>query len=214
MNLLNVAQHPLAADQDKVMESDWGGGRSPFAAQHNKLGMWVFIASDVLVFTALLAGYGVARLKAPSWPDRTIVFNDLWLVTIMTFILICSSATMAVAVGAAQRGDRETAKRWLFLTVIGGLFFLGSQAFEWYEMISAGAKLFSNPWGVPQFSASFFVITGFHGFHVTIGLIYITAITIGYFRNRISGSQVETAGLYWHFVDIVWVFVFSLFYLI
>ena len=214
MSTIEATQHPLAADQEAVLRSDWGGGKSPFATAHAKLGMWVFLASDVLVFASLLTAYGVARLKAPTWPDRTHVFEGLWLVTLMTFILISSSSTMAAAVGAARRGDQKAAVRFLLLTLLGGLFFLGSQAVEWSKLIHEGARLFSNPWGVPQFSGSFFVITGFHGFHVLTGLIYLAVVTLNAMRGRYSGLGVEVAGLYWHFVDLVWVFIFTLFYLI
>ena len=214
LSTLEHTQHPVAADQEAILRSEWGGGRSPFAIDHSKLGMWIFLLSDVLVFASLLTAYGIARLKAPVWPSREEVFEGLWLVTVMTFILISSSTSMAAAVGAARRGDQAGAVRFLILTLIGGCFFLGAQAYEWAGLIRHGARLFENPWGVPQFSASFFVITGFHGFHVLTGLVYLTVITANAIRGRYSGLGVEVAGLYWHFVDLVWVFVFTLFYLI
>lgn len=212
---LNVADQggTLAAGQAPAAQSAWGGGHSPFQAHNIKLGMWLFLISDTLTFTGLLSVYGMSRLGSINWPDPDHVFH-LSLVTLMTFILICSSATMAVAVGAARSGDAAKAVRWLGLTIVGGLFFLGSQVFEWSQLIHEGARLFSNPWGTPLFTASFFIITGFHGLHVLIGVIYLAIVTRRAMRGIYSGLGVEVVGLYWHFVDLVWVFIFTLFYLI
>lgn len=200
-------------DQGRVLESDWGGGRSPFGVSWAKFMMWIFLASDALTFAGLLSGYGVARLHSGTWPRQGEIFN-LWVVATMTFILICSSATMAMAVGSARRGDRAAAVRFLALTILGGLTFLGMQAYEWTHFILEGARLTTNPWGVPLFSATFFVITGFHGGHVTSGVLYLLGVTLRALRGRYSAEGVEIAGLYWHFVDLVWVFIFTLVYLI
>lgn len=204
-----TAGQPARAEQPSL----WRGGVSPLQMANLKLGMWLFLATDTLTFGSFLAGYGVLRLASPNWPDPDQHFN-IWLVTAMTFILICSSATMAVAVGAARRGDRTTAIRFLVLTIIGGLFFLGAQAYEWTHLIEAGARLIGNPWGDPLFTTSFFVITGFHGLHVSVGVIYLALVALAARRGRYSGVGVESAGLYWHFVDLVWVFIFTLFYLL
>ncbi len=200
-------------DQDQVLTSEWGGGQSPFAVGWPKLMMWLFLVSDTLTFAGLLSGYGVMRLSLGRWPVQSEIFR-IWLVGLMTFILICSSATMAVAVAAARRGARSLVLRFLLLTVLGGLMFLSMQAFEWTSFIREGARLFGNPWGIPQFSATFFIITGFHGGHVTAGVIYLLITAIRYARRRIAPESVEIAGLYWHFVDLVWVFIFTLLYLI
>jgi cytochrome c oxidase subunit 3 len=202
-----------AADQDRVLASPWGGGQSPFAVAWPKLMMWLFLVSDTLTFAGLLSGYGVMRLSLGDWPRQADIFN-IWLVGTMTFILICSSATMAVAVAAARAGDRRMVMRYLLLTILGGLFFLGAQAYEWTNFIHEGARLFTNPWGIPQFSATFFIITGFHGGHVTGGVIYLSITALRWSRRKIQPLSVEIAGLYWHFVDLVWVFIFTLLYLI
>ena len=201
------------ADQQQVLASEWGGGRSPFAVGWPKFMMWIFLVSDTLTFAGLLAGYGVMRLSLGRWPVQFEIFT-IWLVSLMTFILICSSATMAVAVGAARRGDHPRVLRFLLLTVLGGLLFLGMQAYEWTTFIREGARLFGNPWGIPQFSATFFIITGFHGGHVNGGVIYLLITAIRWSRRRIQPESVEIAGLYWHFVDLVWVFIFTLLYLL
>jgi len=200
-------------EQDQALASEWGGGRSPFAIGWPKLMMWLFLVSDTLTFAGLLTGYGVMRLSLGRWPVQAEIFR-IWLVGLMTFILICSSATMAVAVTAARRRDNARVIRFLLLTVLGGLMFLGMQAYEWTNFIHEGARLFANPWGIPQFSATFFIITGFHGGHVTGGVIYLLITTLRQARGWIAAESVEIAGLYWHFVDLVWVFIFTLLYLI
>lgn len=196
-----------------TLESPWGGGVSPFAVEWQKLMMWIFIISDALLFAGFLAGYGFLRLASPSWPVQSEVF-DLRYIATMTFVLISSSATMATAVGSARHGNRKMVIRFLLFTILGGLTFLGMQAYEWSLLIGQGASLSGNPWGVPLFSASFFVITGFHGTHVLIGVIILTITAIRTSLGRSRAQGVEYAGLYWHFVDLVWVFIFTFFYLI
>jgi cytochrome c oxidase subunit 3 len=202
-----------AAEQERILASEWGGGRSPFGINWPKLMMWLFLAQDTLTFAGLLSGYGVMRLSIGRWPHQAEVFN-LYLVGAMTFILICSSATMAVAVAASKRGDRTRVTPYLLLTALGGLLFLGGQYYEWSHLIAEGARLFTNPWGIPQFTATFFITTGFHGAHVTAGVLYLLVTVWRWRRNRILPESVEIAGLYWHFVDLVWVFIFTLLYLI
>ncbi len=199
--------------------SVWGGGESPFAVSWTKLMMWLFLLSDAFTFAALLTGYGAIRLTAGTWPRQSEFFNIAYVVGPMTFILICSSATMAVAVAAARRDDWRTAVRFLGLTVLGGLAFLGMQAFEWTSFIREGARLTGvvghEAGAIPaMFPATFFVTTGFHGGHVTSGVIYLLVKAIQAARGRASAESIEIAGLYWHFVDLVWVFIFTLLYLI
>jgi len=197
-----------------AMEAHWGGGVSPFGATWQKTMMWVFIVTDGLLFSGLLVGYGFLRMSSSvAWPDRTEVFS-IPFIALMTFILITSSATMGSAVGAAHLGDRKRLLQFLVLTIVGGAAFLGCQAYEWSHFIHDGARLTSNPWGAPQFAASFFVLTGFHGSHVLSGLIILTITAIRTAMGKTPSQNVEMAGLYWHFVDLVWVFIFTLFYLI
>jgi cytochrome c oxidase subunit 3 len=213
--------HAHVRERQATSHSVWDGGESPFAVSWPKLMMWLFLISDALTFAALLSGYGAMRMTAGVWPPQGDFFNINFVVGPMTFILICSSATMAVAVGAARRGDARTTVRFLFLTVLGGLLFLGMQAFEWTSFIREGARLTGFvghiPEGVqvpPMFPATFFVITGFHGGHVTSGVIYLLVTALRAARGAYSAEEVEVAGLYWHFVDLVWVFIFTLLYLI
>jgi cytochrome c oxidase subunit 3 len=201
------------AEQERILASDWGGGRSPFGTTWSKFMMWIFIISDALTFAGFLIAYGFMRSLSPEWPDQTQVF-DMRLITFMTFALISSSAVMACAVGAARAGDSKAAVRFLTYTIIGGIIFLGCQAYEWTHFIEEGASLTSNPWGVAQFAASFFVITGFHGFHVFSGVVILVAVAARAVMGKYSADSVENAGLYWHFIDVVWVFVFAFFYLL
>jgi cytochrome c oxidase subunit 3 len=195
------------------MSAAWTGGVSPFAVSWQKLMMWIFIVTDALLFAGLLVAYGVVRVQSPTWPDQNIAF-DMNYITLMTFTLITSSATMACAVAAATAGNKKHVTAFLWATILGGLAFLGMQVYEWSHFIHEGARLTSNPWGVPQFSASFFIITGFHGMHVTTGVTILLVVAIRSALGKYSAQGVENAGLYWHFVDLVWVFVFALFYLV
>jgi cytochrome c oxidase subunit 3 len=201
------------AEQQRIIASDRGGGKSPFGTSWSKFMMWIFIISDALTFAGFLIAYGFVRQVAPAWPEQMMVFSPL-LITFMTFILISSSAVMAMAVSAARAGNPKEAVKFLGLTILGGSIFLGCQAYEWHHFISEGATLTQNPWGVPQFAASFFVITGFHGFHVFSGLVILSIVALRAAMGKYSGEGVENAGLYWHFVDVVWVFVFAFYYLI
>jgi len=194
-------------------EVHWEGGVSPFGVPWQKLMMWFFLVTDALLFAGFLAAYGFVRLANGTWPVRSEVFS-MPFIGLMTFVLITSSATMATAVGAAHRGDLRLARTFVVLTTIGGLFFLGCQAREWTGLILEGARLTANPWGVPAFSGFFFMITGFHGTHVLIGVVLLALLAARLRSGRSSASGVELVGLYWHFVDLVWVFIFTFFYLI
>jgi cytochrome c oxidase subunit 3 len=178
-----------------------------------KVMMWIFIITDGLLFAGFLAGYGLARTASPSWPDQQQVFH-LWFISLMTFVLISSSATMATAVAAARLDDWKKASSMVLATTIGGAFFLGMQAFEWTGLIREGVTISANPWNVPAFGNYFFLITGFHGTHVLIGVSILLRLALRSRAGKTTAAGVELAGLYWHFVDLVWVFIFTLFYLV
>jgi cytochrome c oxidase subunit 3 len=191
----------------------WGGGVCPFDAGWRKVMMWTFIVTDGLLFAGFLAAYGYARIMAEKWPVQTEVFSLSYLAA-MTFVLISSSATMASAVEAAKAGAWSGVTRYLAFTILGGLAFLGMQAFEWGHLIGEGAALGHNPWGNAAFGSYFFLLTGFHGSHVLTGLIVLTSSVWRASTRRSTAEGIEMAGLYWHFVDLVWVFIFTLFYLV
>ncbi|MEO8589940.1 MAG: cytochrome c oxidase subunit 3 [Flavobacteriales bacterium] len=287
----------MAGDASKVLSNDvlWGGGRSPFSISYGKMMMWFFLVSDALTFSGLLVAYGFVRHSTTeAWPIGEEVFRalpflhgnfPLIYVALMTAILIFSSVTMVLAVEAGHRMDKSGVVKWLFLTVLGGAFFVGSQGWEWSHFIHGGggyittpagekywvhneehdtnietlashesfhlvkaepgryligegevegaeaqqlwkervayidgANMTRNEYGPPQYANFFFFITGFHGFHVfsgvIINLIVLIMVVRGVFHRRGHYEMVEKAGLYWHFVDLVWVFVFTFFYLL
>lgn len=288
----------------------WEGGKEPFKASYGKLMMWYFLLSDAFTFAGFLIAYGALRFSMPTWPEADFVFasfpfwpghHPLIFVTVMTFILIASSVTMVRAVQEGHRENQKGVVFWMFLTVLGGAAFLGSQAYEWTTLIATENMTVSqNPFGrhvadgvylnpdgseakrengqpisfakgdsyilhmhgaditgmafhdtekpgeamlnhegtkikyttgpdagrvseasvgPKAFGALFFFITGFHGFHVFSGVLFLTIIMInaagGVYAARRNGYEmVEKIGLYWHFVDLVWVFVFLVFYLL
>ena len=279
----------------------WSGGKSPFNLEYGKLMMWYFLMSDAFTFGAFLISYGSIRFSQNFWPDPNVVFNafpgaghanlPLAFVSVMTFILIISSVTMVLAVHAGHKGDKQSVIKWLAWTIVGGLAFLGCQAWEWHHLITGehavlmdgqlkmiGQTTSVNPWGklvydntaltaalnnTPHevlvslvhshdhshpvkelaamsdtqlrgmvdiaemhirekgpvaFGGYFYGITGFHGFHVfsgvVINVIMLAMTQNNVFQNRGHYLMIEKAGLYWHFVDLVWVFVFLCFYLI
>jgi heme/copper-type cytochrome/quinol oxidase subunit 3 len=181
-----------------------------------KLGMWIFLAGDAMGFGVLLASYGAMRAGSMDWPNPAQRLG-IQLTALMTFLLICSSVTMVKALEALKHSDLPRAKRFLLLTALGGAIFLGLQAYEWTHLIGSGLRIFGNPWGASLFGASFFIITGFHGLHVTGGVIYLLTI-LGVISRvpdmRWNYTVTEIAGLYWHFVDLVWIMVFTFVYLL
>jgi cytochrome c oxidase subunit III len=276
-------------------KSSWDGGAAPFKASYGKLMMWYFLLSDAFTFAGFLIAYGALRFSMPTWPVPDFVFSSLpetlfsWLpggahhkplifVTIMTFVLLASSYTMVRAVQEGQQNNKGGVVRWMLLTIVGGLIFLGCQAWEWTTLIKGEhMSITTNPFGVhtesgvyledghdvkkgetftagksyiihkvgdnfeqvkykvtegpdagkekqlkfgpKAFGALFFFITGFHGFHVLSGVVFLLIICLNsatglYEKRNNKYEMVEKIGLYWHFVDLVWVFVFLLFYLL
>jgi cytochrome c oxidase subunit III len=206
--------------------TDWSSDRAAFHVAWGKAMMWFFLLSDTFIFGSFLTGYMTVRSSTTAaWPNPSQVFAlhlggadvPLLLIAIMTFVLISSSGTMAMAVNCAYRRDRVNAARLMFATAAFGVMFVSMQAFEWTKLILEGVRPWGNPWGAAQFGSTFFMITGFHGLHVTAGVIYLGIVAVRLLKGRYERSAnyqiVEIAGLYWHFVDLVWVFIFALFYL-
>jgi heme/copper-type cytochrome/quinol oxidase subunit 3 len=199
---------------DVLRESSWTGGAHPYSIGSKKLGMWLFIVSDTLTFAALLLTYSYCRLTNPNWPKPFPIFNAIVFTTIMTIVLLGSSLTMVMGVAAAHRGNRGATVKWMLATMLGGAIFCGLHAAEWMHLIHDGLTPFSNKYGgSPLFGATFFGITGLHMTHVAIGVIYLGIVATGFGRGKFSAEDVEVSGLYWHFVDLVWMFVFPMIYL-
>ena len=199
---------------DGVGTGVWDGGGSPFAISSKKLGMWLFIISDALTFTALLMAYSYLRVSSETWPAPFHFYPSIIASTVMTLFLLTSSITMVMAVSAAHKGNVAGAFKWLLATIGGGMAFLALHANEWMTLIEEGLRPFENPWGNPLFGATFFTITGLHMLHVTIGVGVLLVIAIGFKKGKYTADNVEIGGLYWHFVDLVWMFVFPLVYLL
>ena len=207
--------------------SDWSADKQAFPVPWGKAMMWIFLLSDTFIFTCFLTSYMNVRMSTlEPWPNPSEVFAltvggahiPLLLIAIMTMILITSSGTMAMAVNFGYRRDRKRTAALMFATAALGLSFVGMQAFEWTKLIvEEGVRPWSNPMGAAQFGSSFFMITGFHGLHVTGGVIYLSVVAMrvlnGFYERKGTYETVEVAGLYWHFVDLVWVFIFAFFYL-
>ena len=225
-----MAQSPgntaIANDVVTDLVSDWSAEKEVFKVHWGKAMMWIFLLSDTFIFTSFLTGYMKVRISSTvPWPNASEIFAlsfggdpiPLILIAIMTFVLITSSGTMALAVNYGYRKDRVKTAVLLFITAGFGLMFVGMQAFEWTKLIvDEGVRPWGNPFGAAQFGASFFMITGFHGAHVSGGVAYLTYVAIGVMNGRYEKKGydiVEIAGLYWHFVDLVWVFIFAFFYL-
>jgi cytochrome c oxidase subunit 3 len=208
------------------MAADMAGDRVMFRVPWGKAMMWIFLLSDTFIFGTFLTGYMSVRMSATTqWPNPSEVFAltiggvhlPLILIAIMTFVLITSSGTMAMAVNYAYRRERRRCAMLMFVTAALGALFVSMQAFEWSKLIAEGVRPWGNPMGSAQFGACFFMITGFHGMHVSAGVIYLLVVArrvqAGRYERSGNYGNVEIAGLYWHFVDLVWVFIFALFYL-
>jgi len=187
---------------------------SPFAIPSKKLVMWLFIISDAVTFGAMLFAYGYVKNASPDWPTPFKFSPSIINVMLMTFILVTSSLTMLMATRAAKSGNKSGGIQWTFVTVACGLLFAFLHLNEWRGLIVEGVRLFQNPWGSPMFGATFFAITGLHLTHVVGGVIALTVVALGYKRGRYNSDDIEVWSLYWHFVDLVWMFVVPMVYLL
>src|SRR5712672_782833 len=182
-----------------------------FSVPAKKMAMWLFIIADSATFAGCLVAYGFIRNGAANWPRP---FHSITNVAVMTLILLTSSLTMLFGLPAARAGDKSAAFRWTMVTAALGILFALLHIREWMALISEGMTLFKNPWGNGLFGASFFSITGLHLSHVTGGVIALIAVGMRYKGGRYNSDDIEVLGLYWHFVDLVWMFVVPLVYLL
>ena len=232
----DMSQTPARPDGWQGIAADWSSDQRTFKnVSWGKVMMWIFLLSDTFIFSCFLLSYMTVRISTTTpWPNPSEVFAleiggsqvPLILIAIMTFVLISSSGTMAMAVNYGYRRNRRMTAALMLLTALFGATFVGLQAFEWTKLISEGVRPWGNPFGAEQFGSAFFMITGFHGTHVTIGVIFLILVARkvlrgdldderpGFFTSRKGNYEiVEITGLYWHFVDLVWVFIFAFFYL-
>lgn len=186
-------------------------------ASPGKIGMWIFLTTDAMSFSGLLLAYGILRATKP-WPNPVEALGGVGLSGFMTFLLICSSVSMVLSIDACKRHDREGMLRWLLATIAGGAIFLGLQVFEYtHLMTELGMSFNSYAHGHSLFATTFFSITGFHGLHVFTGVCYLIFMYKLALEGRFDHgnyNQLEIAGLFWHFVDLVWILVFTFVYLL
>ncbi len=234
--LTNTGESPTRPEGWQGIVADWSSDQRAFKnVPWGKAMIWIFLVSDTFIFSMFLISYMTVRASTTvPWPDPSEVFAlTIWgtkmpliLIAIMTFILISSSGTMAMAVNFGYRRERVKTAVLMLATAAFGATFVGMQAFEWTKLIMEGVRPWGNPMGAAQFGSSFFMITGFHGLHVSVGVLFLVIIARkvwrgdfdrnrrGFFTSRKGNYEVvEIMGLYWHFVDLVWVFIFALFYL-
>jgi len=222
-----TANEVTAHDGMAGMVDDWSADKQAYHVPWGKAMMWIFLVSDTFIFSCFLVGYLNVRVTTTEpWPVQSEIFAlsfggdpiPLILIAIMTFVLITSSGTMALAVNYGYRKDKARTFWLICATAAFGATFVGMQMFEWSKLIfDEGVRPWGNPFGAAQFGSIFFMVTGFHGLHVTCGVIYLMWVAFrvkrGYYDNK-GFEIVEIAGLYWHFVDLVWVFIFAFFYLL
>jgi len=199
-----AAHHALEVEpqESPLTPESWG-----------KLGMWVFLAGDAMSFGGLICAYAALRIGDPNWPIPSTKLG-IPLTAFMTFLLICSSVTMVKGLEAIQRGDRAGLRKFLLITITCGTAFLGMQAYEWTHLIQGSEHHAALGLG-SLFGATFFILTGFHGCHVFSGVVYLTVILLnaGHYTQS-DHNSVEILGLYWHFVDLVWILIFTFVYLV
>ncbi|MGH7482665.1 MAG: cytochrome c oxidase subunit 3 [Longimicrobiales bacterium] len=206
------------------------GAAMPGVGVYNlKLGMWVFLLSEVMFFTSLIGAYIILRFARPDHFALPGEVLNVPLTAFNTFVLICSSVTMVKAFAAIEQGDQAGLKKWLIATAVLGAFFVGVQAVEYITLAHEGFVPMAAEYaalgrdgagpvlGGPLYGSTFYTMTGFHGAHVTIGVLCILFVTVQAFRGRYTQAShggVEILGLYWHFVDLVWIILFTIVYLI
>jgi cytochrome c oxidase subunit 3 len=209
-----VAESAMTAHSGPAAAHTVAQEESPYGIQSKKLAMWLFITADAATFGAILFAYGYLRVGSANWSRPFAFFPSILNGIVMTVVLLTSSLTMLTAVSAAQGGRTAAAVRWMRVTALLGAAFAILHLREWFSMFREGWSPSANPLGgSPQFGATFFGITGLHLAHVTCGVLAILVIAQLVRGGRLTPAHVETTGLYWHFVDLVWMFVFPLVYL-
>jgi len=186
-------------------------------ASPGKIGMWLFLVTDAMSFSGFLIAYAVLR-ATKSWPNPSVALGGVGLSGFMTFLLICSSVSMVLTIDACKRKNRQAMLNWLLFTIVGGASFLGIQMYEYSHLIGhMGMSFNSYTHGTSLFASTFFSITGFHGLHVFSGVIYLIVMYIMAYKGDFDNgdyNMLEIAGLFWHFVDLVWILVFTFVYLL
>jgi heme/copper-type cytochrome/quinol oxidase subunit 3 len=201
----------MATDTTAMTDPGAHGHATNFGVDNNKMGMWVFIGSEVLFFGAFISTYLIYLNRFEPGPSAKEIF-DIPFTSVSTFILLMSSLGMVLALAAVQRGDIRQFRIWTLATALMGAVFLSGQVYEFTVFVEEGMGLTTS-----AFSSAFFVLTGFHGVHVFIGVLMLAALWAASFTGHVGRKQagaVENIGLYWHFVDVIWIIIFTVIYLI
>ena len=199
---------------DVAVHTDHGsdhGHHSSTGLSNNKLAMWLFLGSECLLFGGLISTYMLYRGRVSDGPHPSGIY-DIPFTSVSSFVLLMSSLTMVLAVSAAQKGDDKKTNLWLLVTALLGSTFIGGQVYEFTAFYREGLGFTTS-----LFGSSFYTLTGFHGVHVSVGIVLLLSLMGIIRKNRVTGNKaevVELIGLYWHFVDIVWIVIFTLVYLI
>jgi len=184
-------------------------------ASNGKIGMWIFLTTDAMSFSGFLLAYAVVR-ATQDWPNPAEVLG-VGLSGFATFLLICSSVSMVLSIDACKQRNRQAMLNWLMATIVGGAAFLGIQAYEYTHLVHQGLTLTNFINGNNLFGSTFYMVTGFHGLHVLTGVIYLICIYVAAYQGKYDNgdyNMLEIAGLFWHFVDLVWILVFTFIYLL
>ncbi|HEX5367611.1 MAG TPA: heme-copper oxidase subunit III [Acidimicrobiales bacterium] len=179
---------------------------------NEKLAMWVFLGSDCLLFGGLISTYLLLRHRSTHGPSPSHEFFDIPFTSVSSFVLLFSSLTMALAVAAIHRGDVRRCRTFLTTTAVLGSLFIAGQVYEFTAFVKEGLGYTTNIFG-----SAFYTLTGFHGVHVSVGIVFLLSLVVMSLRGTLDAERAETVeifGLYWHFVDIVWILIFTIVYLI
>lgn len=201
----------MATETTALTDPGAEGHATNFGVSNNKMGMWVFIGSEVLFFGAFISTYLIYLNRTAAGPTAEEIF-DIPFTSVSTFILLMSSLGMVLALAAIQQGDMRQFRIWTLATFLMGAVFLSGQVYEFTVFVEEGLTMTTSP-----FSSSFFVLTGFHGVHVFIGVLMLGAMWVASFSGHLTpkhSDAVENVGLYWHFVDVIWILIFTIIYLI
>ncbi len=205
-------RNPLARERWLPLSSEAHAAHDTTTGiSNNKLLMWVFLGSECLLFGGLISTYLVNRSRFHTGPAPGDIF-DIPFTSVSSFVLLMSSLTMVLALSALQRGDIRNNRIWLLTTALLGSLFIGGQVYEFTSFLREGLGYTTSP-----FSSAFFTLTGFHGIHVSVGIVMLMSLAISSYRGTLTqknSETVEIVGLYWHFVDVVWIFIFTVIYLV
>ncbi|MDW3220023.1 MAG: heme-copper oxidase subunit III [Acidimicrobiales bacterium] len=205
----------MATATDAAVDTADHGHATSTGISNTKLAMWAFLGSECLLFGGLISTYLLYKTRRGPGPDNTVIPTDVFdipFTSVSSFVLLMSSLTMVLALSAITRGDNPATRAWLLTTSMLGAIFIGGQVYEFTSFLREGVGYTHNP-----ASSAFYTLTGFHGVHVSLGIVMLMSLFVASKQGKLRqehSETVEIVGLYWHFVDVVWIFIFTVIYLI